>query len=208
MKTLCTLLALAPLVAFGQVTVDVEAGGSLAPGSTVAPYYDPMDIAIQVGDAAFAVPGVSTHNVYGELDDFPANPVGFSSGTPVADLDYFHTFTVPGLYGYHCTQENHALTQHGTILVIQPLGLEEIEGMGAFLLFPQPANDELTIELKGTELDRMDVLGIDGRILRSISITNVQRAVIDLVGLAAGRYLVRIVDSTGRQLSRPFIKGA
>ena len=207
MKTLCTLLALAPLVAFGQVTVDVEAGGSLAPGSTVAPYYDPMDIAIQVGDAVHWVGVSGTHNVYGELDDFPANPAGFSSGAPVSDLDYFHTFTVPGLYDYHCTQENHDLTQHGTILVIQPLGLEEIEGMGTLLLFPQPANDQLTIELNGTGLDRVDVLGIDGRMLRSISITNVQRALVHLNGLAAGRYVVRIVDNKGRQLSRPFIKG-
>ena len=207
MKTLLTLLFLAPLVAFGQVTVDVEAGGSLAPGSTVEPYFDPMDIAIQVGDAVHWVGVSGTHNVYGELDDFPDNPVGFSSGAPVADLDYFHTFTVPGIYGYHCTQQDHALTQHGTIQVIQPQGLEEIEGMGAFILFPQPADEVLTIELKGRGSMRADVLGVDGRLLRSLSVANVQRAVVDLGGLAAGRYLVRLVDNKGRQLSRPFIKG-
>ena len=54
---------------------------------------------------------------------------------------------------------------------------------------------------------RADVLGVDGRLLRSLTVANVQRAVVDLGGLAAGRYLVRLVDNKGRQLSRPFIKG-
>ena len=80
--------------------------------------------------------------------------------------------------------------------------------MGAFILFPQPADAVLTIELKGRGSMRADVLSADGRLLRSLTVANVQRAIVDLNGLAAGRYLVCLVDNKGRQLSRPFTKGA
>jgi plastocyanin len=207
MKQLFTLLSLLPFAVFGQITFDVEAGGSTAPGSTTLPYYDPMDIAIHVGDVVHWTGISGTHNVYGGLDDFPDNPEGFSSGDPVQDLNYSRTFFLPGLYGYHCTQQGHAATQHGTILVIVNQSIEERTELGQLLIFPIPAEENLTVEVKGNDLRQADVLSIDGRVIRSVPINNVQRAVIDLEGIATGRYLVRIISSDGRNLIRTFVKG-
>lgn len=206
MKKTLTLLAFLPLATLAQVTVDVEAGGSTAPGQT-DPYYDPMDITINVGDVVHWVGVSGSHNVYGQLDDFPDNPEGFSSGEPTQDLDYSRTFNVAGLYGYHCTQQGHSVTQHGTILVLAPDNVQEITGIGQLTMFPVPADGQLTIDLVGNGLSRADVMGIDGRIFHSVSVSNVARAVIDLQGLATGRYLVRIIDTKGQSVTRPFVKG-
>jgi Secretion system C-terminal sorting domain len=152
--------------------------------------------------------GVSgSHNVYGGLDDFPDNPEAFSSGQPVQDLNFTYVFNVPGLYGYHCTQQGHSATQHGTILVLPAQNVEEVAGIDQFILFPVPVNGELTIELKGSGLSQVDVMSVDGRLLRSTRGSNAQRMVIELNDLAAGRYLIQLVDLTGRKHVRPFVKG-
>ncbi len=206
MNALTTLIALLPMAAMAQVTVDVEAGGSLAPGSTVLPYYDPMDITINVGDHVhwFGVSG--THNAYGMHDDFPDNPEEFSSGQPSQDLDYTHTFTIPGLYGYHCTQQSHAATEHGTILVILPQSVQEVTDLGRLVMFPVPASGQLTVDLDGGALKEADVFGVDGRLFRSATLNAGQRNTIDLQGLATGRYVLRLTDAQGRDLKRPFVK--
>jgi plastocyanin len=206
MKHVFTLLTFLPLAAFGQITFDVEAGGSTAPGAAELPYYDPMDIAIHVGDVVHWTGVSGTHNVYGGLDDFPDNPEGFSSGEPVQDLDYSRTFTVPGLYEYHCTQQGHDATQHGTILVQVNQSVEERTELGALVMFPVPADAQLTVDLKGNDLRQADVMSVDGRVVRSVRINNLQRAVIDLEGLATGRYLLRLTSGDGRNLVRPFMK--
>lgn len=208
MKHFVTLLSFLPLAAFAQVTVDVEAGGSNGPGSTVDPYYEPMNITIEAGDAVHWVGVSGSHNVYGGLDDFPENPEGFSSGDPTQDLDYTRIFNVPGLYNYHCTQQGHSETQHGSILVLAGgQNVEEVEGLGVFTMFPVPAEGDLTVELQGSGLARVDVLGVDGRLFRSVPVSNTQRTVVDLDGLATGRYLLRLIDNKGQSLARPFIKG-
>jgi plastocyanin len=80
MNRLYALLLFAfPLLAAAQVTFTIEATGGTGLGT---PLYNPQFITILVGDIV-QWNGVSgTHNVYGELDDFPNNPEGFSSGQP------------------------------------------------------------------------------------------------------------------------------
>lgn len=206
MKNLFTLLALAPLATFAQTTWEVEAGGSTAPGSTTPPYYDPMELTIVLGDAVHWHGVSGSHNVYAEADDFPDNPEFFSSGEPEQNLDYTHTFTIPGVYGYHCTQQGHSATQHGMITVVDNTGLQEQTVLGNLSLYPVPASGQLNIKLDGGDLRSADVYSVDGRLQLSKGLIAGQRNILDVSALTHGRYLLRLVDTNGHSLVRPFVK--
>ncbi len=206
MKKLFTLLAMAPLSALGQTTWEVEAGGSTAPGSTTPPYYDPMELVIALGDAVHWTGVSGSHNIYAEEDDFPDNPEFFSSGEPEQDLNYTHTFTIPGVYMYHCTQQGHSATQHGMITVVDNTGLHEETMLGSLSLFPVPASGQLNIKLDGGDLKGAEILSVDGRLHLSKALVAGQRNVIDVSLLTHGRYLLRLTDPDGRTLVRPFMK--
>lgn len=206
MKNLFTLLALAPLSTMGQTTWEVDAGGSTAPGSTTPPYYDPMELVIALGDAVHWEGVSGSHNVYAEEDVFPDNPEFFSSGEPVQDLNYTHTFTMPGVYMYHCTQQGHSATQHGMITVVDNTGVHEETMLGSLSLFPVPASGQLNIKLDGGDLKGAEIFSVDGRMHLSKGLVAGQRNVIDVSLLTHGRYLLRLTDPNGRTLVRPFVK--
>ncbi len=210
MRTTTTLLTLLPFALLAQTTWNVEAGGTLSDPNNL-PYYDPMELVINVGDNVVWTNVAGTHNVNGELNLFPNNPEGFGSGQPAgAPWVYSHTFTLAGDYAYHCTQtfqgQSHSTTQHGTITVVQQQSVTEHTDLGALILFPVPAGNAITIELDGGTLMQADVLGVDGRLVRSTPLTSAQRAVISLEGIQTGRYFLRLTDRSGRMLVRPFVK--
>ena len=206
MKTLVTLLALVPLTLSAQTIWEVEAGGSTAPGSTEDPYFDPMELTIYVDDAVHWTGVSGSHNVYGGADDFPDNPEYFSSGEPEQDMDFTFIFTIPGVYMYHCTQQGHSITQHGMITVVDNTNVQENTSLGVLSLYPVPASGQLNIELDGGSLRGADIFSVDGRLQSSQSLIAGQRNVIDVSGLAHGRYLLRLVDANGKNLVRPFVK--
>lgn len=205
MKTLFTLLALVPLTVSAQTLWEVEAGGSTAPGNP-DPYYDPMELTIYVDDAVHWTAVSGTHNVYAEADDFPDNPEYFSSGEPSQDLDFTWIFTIPGVYGYHCTQQGHSATQHGTITVVDNTNVQEHTSLGNLSLYPVPASGQLNIKLDGGDLRGADIYSVDGRLQLNQGLVAGQRNVIDVSALAHGRYLLRLVDANGNSLVRPFVK--
>ncbi len=210
MRITTTLLTLLPFALFAQTTWNVEAGGSLSDPNNL-PYYDPMELVINVGDMVVWTNVEGSHNVNGQLNLFPNNPEGFGNGQPAsAPWTFSHTFTLPGVYGYHCTQsfqnQLHSTTQHGMVTVLQGQNVAEHTPLGALNMFPVPAGNAITIELIGGELMQADVIGVDGRLVNSVPLTAAQRAVIDLEGIQAGRYFLRLTDRYGRTLVRPFVK--
>lgn len=206
MKNTLTLLAILPMTLSAQTTWEVVAGGSTAPGQP-DPYYDPMELTIYVGDSVHWHAVSGSHNVYAEADDFPANPEYFSSGEPTQDLDYTRLFTVPGEYGYHCTQQGHSATQHGTITVLENnTHVLEQTSMGTLSLYPVPASGQLNIKLEGGSLVQAEVFGMDGRLQRTRSMISGQRNVLDVSGLGRGRYMLRLLDIKGQSLVRAFMK--
>ena len=206
MKTLFTLLALVPVTAFSQELFEVEAGGSTAPGSTVDPYYDPMELTINVDDAVHWTGVSGSHNVYAEQDDFPDNPEYFSSGEPEQDLDFTFIFTIPGVYMYHCTQQGHSATQHGTITVLDNTNVQEVTSLGSLSLYPVPASGQLNIKLDGGDLRGAEIFSVDGRLQMAQGLIADKPNVMDVAGLAHGRYLLRLIDANGNSLVRPFMK--
>lgn len=210
MRTTTTLFSLLPFALFAQTTWNVEVGGTLTDPNNL-PYYDPMELVINVGDIVVWTNVQGTHNVNGQLNLFPNNPEGFGSGQPAgAPWTFSHTFTLPGVYEYHCTVtfqgQAHSTTQHGMITVVQTQNVTEHTDLGALIMFPVPAGNAITVELDGSELVQADVVGVDGRLVSRVPLTAAQRAVISLAGIQAGRYFLRLTDSSGRTLVRPFVK--
>ncbi|MGV9013121.1 MAG: T9SS type A sorting domain-containing protein [Flavobacteriales bacterium] len=204
MKQLATLLAFLPFGLIAQTTWQVEAGGSTA-GSTL-PYYLPANITIAAGDVVHWTGVSGTHNVYGMLDVFPNNPEGFTSGQPAPGLNYTHTFTVAGVYQYHCTMQGHAATQFGTITVTaSTAGIASQAGTGPFKIFPQPAQDELTLD-PGAGYSSAEILNVAGAVVRTAAVEGNDRQVIDLSGLPSGTFMLRLRDAQGHTATQPFVK--
>jgi plastocyanin len=209
MRKLVLPCVLLPFVAMAQTTHTVQVVGS--PGGAM-PAYVPADITIDLGDEVEWVCNQGSHNVYAELDSFPDNPAPFNSA-PTAQTSpwtYAFTFTLPGLYHYGCNggtvQMPHWPMQQGTVLVVDPNGVAEVDGWGRVSLFPMPANEALYVRLDGAGVQRYELLSTDGRLLRSILASGQGAQAISLEGLQNGSYLLRITDRTGRTLVRSFVK--
>lgn len=209
MRNLFLAFLTLPVAAFAQTTHTVQVVGS--PGGAM-PAYVPANITIDLGDEVEWVCDEGSHNVYAELDSFPDNPAPFNSA-PTAQTSpwtYSFTFTVPGLYHYGCNggtvQMPHWPTQQGTVLVVDPNGVAEVDGWGRVSLFPMPANEALYVRLDGAGAQRFDLLSPDGRLLRTIAASGQNDQAISLEGLQNGSYLLRITDRAERTLVRSFVK--
>lgn len=196
MKKILGILAFLPITLIAQTThnVAVFGGGFGNPN----PQYNPQFLTIDVGDEVVWDNTQGNHNVYGELDIFPNNPAGFSSGTPAfAPWQFSFTFTVPGVYDYHCTEGNHSQTQFGTITVLATPGVEEQTLFGDVSIYPVPAYDQLTVSLGDVRASLFEVLTIDGRRAISTRSFGTDKQVLDLSPLPDGQYFLRITTTNG-----------
>ncbi len=203
MKHLLIFLLL-PFSLGAQTTHSVEVGGSTAGGAL--PYYSPQDLTINVGDEVVWTSVSGTHNVNGSWMHFPDNPEEFLSGDPEPQLVFSHTFTIPGLYQYHCDQQGHAATQFGSITVMEANNVAEDPAVQQITLFPVPANDRLVIDLGSLPIETAEVISVDGRSVANVPTRNNPRIEIDLTSFTPGQYHLRLTDREGRQISRTFRK--
>lgn len=210
MKKIFTLFAFAPLAALAQTTFPVEVGGSLTTPNNL-PYYAPQFLTINVGDIVQWHNISGEHQVYAGTDVFPDNPEGFTSGDPTSTHFFFsHTFTIPGVYDYHCDNswqgQNHSTTQFGTITVVDPNGVRDVNAPKAIMLYPVPANDVLVLALKGcTGVVSVDILNATGSLVRSQAVRDNTPNNLDLAGLPPGQYYVRMARMQ-RTIIKPFVK--
>ena len=208
---LLTLLAMAPLAVAAQTTHTVEVGGSLLDPNNL-PYYDQQFITINIGDIVQWNCVSGSHNVYAELDMFVDNPDGFSnSGVTVnSPWTFSHTFTAVGFWQYHCTGafqgQTHAATQFGNITVLDPNGVAPVATNKAISLYPVPADDIVMLSLKGcTGVVSVDILGADGRYVRTQAVQDNRVNTVNLVGLPSGQYYL-VMDRGRRTVIKPFVK--
>ncbi|MCB9184638.1 MAG: T9SS type A sorting domain-containing protein [Flavobacteriales bacterium] len=207
MRPISTLLALLPLAALAQTLWNVNVGGSTITPNNL-PYYSPQNLTITVGDMVRWSNVNGTHNVNGGLDQFPGNPQAFSSGDPASmSWSYQFTFTIPGVYNYHCDSEGHASTQFGSITVVEDnTHVAETEGADAIRVFPSPANEQLTIDLGSRAAQSVRVVNLSGETVATHGGNASGMVTIDISALPAANYFVLITDTAGRMRSVPFGK--
>lgn len=199
-----TLLAL-PLATTAQTTHIVESGGSTVGGT--APFYDPPVVTIAVGDIVRWTNVSGTHNVNGTAFYYPENPEAFYSGSPDNGLwSWPYTFTIPGTYHYTCDSKGHSATQVGTVIVEAGNSIAENSGPGEVLLFPSPAEDYVMAVVGTRIITRVEVLGIDGRLIATTAISGTDVLRIPVEDLTAGNYLLRFIESNGTNSSVRFTK--
>ena len=142
-----------------------------------------------------------------------------SPATTTTFDDYF--YYRPGVHGPVLVLERITIDFGGFILsdssssVIgtSTIGVEELLRHDIGMeLWPNPATDrvEVTFGLAGGQAVVIDVLDLHGQVVRNHArntrATGLQREVIDIAGLTAGVYLVRITDGTGALGMRRLVK--
>lgn len=88
--------------------------------------------------------------------------------------------------------------------VSMPVGIADATAADGILVYPNPADDILFLELSGDMAgQRMQVQVLDntGRIVRDGSITT-DRTALNTANFAGGLYVYRLVDATGNELAR------
>lgn len=205
MRQLSALLLLLPAGLLAQTTHQVNVGGSTSGGA--APYYTPQHLTITAGDIVRWVRDNGTHNVDGRTATFPANPESFYSGTPNGTTWPFQfTFTTPGVYNYHCTQQGHSATQFGSITVQSGTNVEEHTATEGIQLFPVPTTDDLMVDVGGMQVRSAEVFAMDGRKVLEPAARGSNRLFVPAGQLSVGQYILRLIDREGNVHTRTFRK--
>jgi hypothetical protein len=75
-------------------------------------------------------------------------------------------------------------------------GMEEASSKD-IRIYPQPANGIITIETASESFAAVELLTIEGRVVRTINVRGRNRTEMDLIGLSPGMYLLRLLPSDG-----------
>lgn len=69
-------------------------------------------------------------------------------------------------------------------------------------VYPNPAVDEVTVCLPGDAIEHIELIDMDGRLVRSVLVQGLDRATLSVHGVAPGTYLLRIASGTTPILHR------
>lgn len=99
----------------------------------------------------------------------------------------------------------------GFVVTASGIGLDEAQNSIGMQVHPNPANEMISITLNSTSgAVRMDVLDMNGRTVLSEGTTGAvagtDRRHMDIRGLSAGLYHIRVLTSNGQQGVRRFVK--
>jgi uncharacterized repeat protein (TIGR03803 family) len=112
-----------------------------------------------------------------------------------------YTATANGQYKVRITLGPCVATS--TCTTIDDVGINDLD-MGTVAIYPNPTRGDVTVE-STTPLSRIDLMDHTGRVLRSHP-TGTLRTVVPMADVAAGTYLLRLVDADGRTGHRSVLK--
>jgi|GEM_PF-5565440 len=143
----------------------------------------------------------ATLTAFGALSyEWKANTLFLQVNPVVVSPNVTTSYTVTGTNANGC--KNEAVFN----LNVDPcVGLNEINaGQTLLKVYPNPANDRITIDMNGTSIKTIRLTDISGRVL-SVITTEDNTSGFDLQGLAAGVYYVKVQSAEGSGVSR-FVK--
>lgn len=196
MKKLLFFVALFTSAQLFAVVHEVEVGGGGANGT---PYYDPQNLSIALGDVVNWVWVSGSHNVTST-----SGPASFASGNLNSPNEWSFTFEVAGVYDYECTLFNHATTQFGTITVGANSVAEKVVANPNFEIYPNPANDFVTIDKNVAYTSDIRLFDITGKLVFSDNNNNLMRTRISIADQPKGIYFIE-VNVNGRAQRRRLI---
>ncbi len=179
-----------------SVTRSVRVRDTEAPKITVLgndPYY------VLLGDTPYKDPGIKvTDNYYSQTQlTIIANA---QSVNVLKEGQYFVTYNAEDPSGNVAAQKNRLV-----IVVPSINGLNEAITNAGIVLYPNPANDILHIDLKNGGLTSIAVTDIQGRVLDvNAEALNSKQYSVNISNLPAGLYLVRMETEEGKVLNTKF----
>lgn len=196
MKKLLLFVALFTSMQGFAVVHEVEVGGGGANGT---PYYDPQNLSIALGDVVNWVWVSGSHNVTST-----SGPESFASGNLNSPNEWSYTFDLAGVYDYECTLFNHAATQFGTITVAPSSVTEKANVAPNFDIYPNPANDFVTIDKNVSYTSDIRLFDITGKLVFTDINNNLMRTRISIADQPKGIYFIE-VSINGRAQRRRLI---
>ena len=130
----------------------------------------------------------------------------FGDGTPsVNAANPTHTFSSYGVYTVCVTTTNACGSNTACkTLYVTPTGIEDINQGSAFVIYPNPASDKLSI--KGNLPDaQLEIIDVAGRRLQQQRL-NADQTTIDIGNWAPGMYYIRVIQKDGKINSHSFMK--
>ena len=86
------------------------------------------------------------------------------------------------------------------------LGVEEISAVAnEFSVYPNPSNDVVNINVKGSIMNSAEIVDLNGRVVKSVKLNGVSDATINVADLASGVYMLNVSTENGK-LTRKVVK--
>ncbi len=131
-----------------QATFNVDASGTS---------FTPNSLTINIGDTVIWTNSSGFHNVNATTGTFPSNPESFGNALASATWVFKKKFTIAGTYDYQC--DAHATQgMTGQVIVQQgSVGIEDVAANSSSLIYPIPAKEEITIDLKNKDFAGLSI---------------------------------------------------
>lgn len=161
--------------------------------------FNPSLLTVQVGtQISLSIGGAHTMTEVSEAT-WNMNGTTWNGGFNFDGGNHTLTLDIPGTYYYVCVP--HAGSgMKGRIVVESSTGVEEANNDGVILLFPNPANDGITIETAGGSGMTLRMIDMQGREVLQQLLTGNDR--ISTAHLAKGHYTALVQDESGSLVAR------
>ncbi|HIP32951.1 MAG TPA: T9SS type A sorting domain-containing protein [Crocinitomicaceae bacterium] len=171
-----------------QATFNVDASGTS---------FTPNSLTINIGDTVIWTNSSGFHNVNATTATFPSNPESFGNSLASATWVFKKKFTIAGTYNYQC-DAHAAQGMTGTVTVQAAAGIEDITSASSSLIYPIPAKEEITIDLKNKDFAGLSIKLVNAEGKTVYENTKLSSPVISIdTRELNGVFFYQLLDSSG-----------
>jgi plastocyanin len=160
-------------------------------------YYSPQTVTIQPGDVVTWQYQSGSRNTHPTASDNGAWALFTINGSnPSKSI----TFSTAGTYPYHCTAHGTAGSgMYGVVTVAAPLPTTAAQDAAAFVAYPNPASETVTLKLDRTQTPvatAVQLIGPLGSVVRTLALSPAAPGTelhLSVADLPAGLYVYRLL---------------